>query len=75
MSAPDMTLSSWLDAARIIILWHIRSPLLTLIFIIVAFPPPQTIKDWNSLPDFLISSAEDAEDGVAKFTSLVRARD
>ena len=32
---------------------------------------PQTIRDWNSL----ISSAEDADDCVAKFTSLVRARD
>ena len=37
------------------------------------FPP--TIRDWNTLPDSLISSAEDAEDCVAKFTSLVRARD
>ena len=36
---------------------------------------PQTINDWNALPDSLISSAEDAEDCVAKFTSLVRARD
>ena len=36
---------------------------------------PQTIRDWNALPDPLISSAEDAEDCVAKFTSLVRARD
>ena len=36
---------------------------------------PQTIRDWNALPDSLISSAEDAEDFVAKFTSLVRARD
>ena len=36
---------------------------------------PQTIKDWNALPDSLISSAEDAEDYVAKLTSLVRARD
>ena len=36
---------------------------------------PQTIRDRNALPDFLISSAEDAEDCVAKFTSLVRARD
>ena len=33
---------------------------------------PQTIRDWNALPDSLISSAEDAEDCVAKFTSLVR---
>ena len=35
----------------------------------------RTIRDWNALPDSLISSAEDAEDCVAKFTSLVRARD
>ena len=32
-------------------------------------------RDWNALPDSLISSAEDAEDCVAKFTSLVTARD
>ena len=36
---------------------------------------PRTIRDWNALPDSLISSAEDAEDYVAKFISLVRARD
>ena len=36
---------------------------------------PKTIRDWNALPDSLISSAEDAEDCVAKFTSLLRARD
>ena len=36
---------------------------------------PQTIRDWNALPDSLISSNEDAEDCVAKFNSLVRARD
>ena len=35
---------------------------------------PQSIRNWNALPDSLISSAEDAEDCVAKFTSLVRAR-
>ena len=35
----------------------------------------QTIRGWNILPDSLISSADDAEDCVAKFTSLVRARD
>ena len=34
---------------------------------------PQTIRDWNALPDSLISSAEDAEYSVAKFTSPVRA--
>ena len=31
-------------------------------------------RDWNALPDSLISSAESPEDGVAKVTSLVRAR-
>ena len=36
---------------------------------------PQTIRDWNELPDSLVFSAEGAEDGVAKFTSLVRARE
>ena len=36
---------------------------------------PQTIRDWNALPDPIITSAEGAEDGVARFTSLVRARD
>ena len=35
---------------------------------------PQTIRDWNALPDSLISSAEDAEDCVAKFTSLSDCR-
>ena len=36
---------------------------------------PQTIRDWNAFPDSLISSAEDEEDCVAKFNSLVRDRD
>ena len=36
---------------------------------------PHTIRDWNALPDSLISSAEDAGNCVAKFTSLVRARE
>ena len=36
---------------------------------------PQTIRDWNSLTDTLLSAAEGAEDSVAKFTSLVRAKD
>ena len=36
---------------------------------------PQTIRDWNALPDSLISAAEGVDDGVAKFTSLERARD
>ena len=36
---------------------------------------PQTIKYWNSLTDTLLSAAEGAEDSIAKFTSLIRARD
>ena len=35
----QMNLSPWLGVAGMIILWHIRFPLLTLIFIIVAFSP------------------------------------
>ena len=31
---------------------------------------PQTIRDWNSLLDWIITSVEGAEDGVARFTSL-----
>ena len=38
---------------------------------------PQTIRDWNALPDSLISSrsVELSDDCVSKFTSFVRARD
>ena len=36
---------------------------------------PQTIRDWNSLTDSLLSAAEGAEDSVATFISLVRARE
>ena len=35
---------------------------------------PQTIRDWNDLPDSL-SSAEMSDDCVSKFASLVRSRD
>ena len=36
---------------------------------------PHTIKDWNDLPESLISSSELSDDSVSKLTSLVRARD
>ena len=36
---------------------------------------PQTIMDWNDLPESLISFSELSDDSVPKFTSLVRARD
>ena len=35
----------------------------------------QSIRDWNSFADSLLFAAESAEDSVAKFISLVRARD
>ena len=35
---------------------------------------PQTIRDWNDLPESLISSSELSDDSITKFTSLVRAR-
>ena len=34
---------------------------------------PQTIRDWNDLPDSLISSAEMSDDCVSKFATLVRS--
>ena len=49
-----------------------QTPIAIQMFIKVA-SSPQTIRDWNALPDPLISSAEDAEYCVAKFTSLVSA--
>ena len=35
----------------------------------------QTIRDWNDLPESLISSSELSDDSVSKFPSLMRARD
>ena len=67
-----MTLSPKLGVVEISTLWHF-SIANTDVYKGSFFP--QTIRDWNVLPDSLISSAEDAEDCVTKFTSLVRARD
>ena len=36
---------------------------------------PQTIRDWNDLPDSLFSTAEMSDDCVSKFASPVRSRD
>ena len=36
---------------------------------------PQTIRDWNDLPESLIFSSELSDDSVSKSASLVRARD
>ena len=64
----QMTLSPWWGDAGIFILWHIiaNTDIYKCSFL------PQAIRDWNALPDSLISSAECVDDGVAKFTSLVR---
>ena len=70
----QMTLSSQLGMSESITLWHFKPPLLILTFTI-AVSSPQTIRDRNSLTDSLLSAAKGAEDSVAKFTSLVRARD
>ena len=70
----QMTLSPKLGVVEISTLWHFRLPLLIQIFIKAASSPRLTGIGMPS-PILLISSAEDAEDCVAKFTSLVRARD
>ena len=36
---------------------------------------PQTIRDWNYLPNSLISAAELSDNCVSEFASLLRARD
>ena len=36
---------------------------------------PKAIREWDALPESAISSADIEDDCVAKFTSLVRARD
>ena len=36
---------------------------------------PQTIRDWNDLPESLICSSELSDDSISKFTSLARTRD
>ena len=36
---------------------------------------PQTVRDWNDLPDSLFSTAEISDDCLSKFASLVRSRD
>ena len=65
------TLSPKLGILEISTLWHFRLPLLIQMFIKVVSSPRLSGIGMHSL----ISSAEDAEDCVAKFTSLVRAMD
>ena len=67
-----MTFSARLGTAEIRTLWPFKYPLLVKTPINIAFP--QTIRDWNDLPNSLISSADLSDDCVSKFTPLVRAR-
>ena len=69
-----MTLSPQLSMSEITTFWHFKPPFVNTDIYKCGFFP-QTIRDWNSLTDTLLSAAEGAEDSVAKFTSLVRARD
>ena len=64
----QMTLSPKLGVVEISTLWHFRLLLPIQMFTKVA---SSSRLSGNVLPDSLISSAEDAEDCVAKFTSLV----
>ena len=53
--------------------WPFRYPQPVKMSICIA--SSKTIRDWNDLPESLISSSELSDDSVSKFTSLVRARD
>ena len=70
-----MTLSPQLGMSESISHWHAFQTLFGNTDIYKSSFFPQTIRDWNSLTDSLLSAAEGAEDSVAKFTSLLRARD
>ena len=69
-----MTFSPRLGVAEISTPWPFRYPLLVKMSICIA-SSPKAIRDWNNLPESLISCSELSDDSVSKFTSLVRARD
>ena len=69
-----MTLFPRLGVAGISTPWPFRYPQPVKMSISIA-SSPQTIRDWNDLPETLISSSELSDDSVSKFTSLVGARD
>ena len=69
-----MALFPKLGAADISTPWPFRYPLLVKMSISIA-SSPRLIRDWNDLPESLISSSELSDDSVSKFTFLVRARD
>ena len=55
---------------------HFKHPLIVQTPIIVNLDSsPQTVRDWNNLPDSRITSVELSDDCVSKFISLVRPRD
>ena len=70
-----MTLFPRLGVAGISTPWPFRYPQPVKMSISIASSPPQTIRDWNDLPESLISSSELSDDSVSEFISLVRARD
>ena len=69
-----MTLFPRLGVAEISTPWFFRYPLLVKMSIIIA-SFPQTIRDWNDLPEPLIPSSEPSDESASKFTPFVRARD
>ena len=71
----QMTFFSKLGVVEISTQMHFRPQLQIQTFINVTSSPRLLGIGIHVLPDSLISSSEDAEDCVAKFTSLVRARD
>ena len=71
---PEMTLFPQSGVPGIITPWHSKIPMAGTDIYKSSFSP-QTIRDWNSLTDSLISASECAVDSVTKFTSLVGAMD
>ena len=69
-----MTLFPRLGVTGISTPWPFRYPQPVKMSISIA-SSPQTIRDWNDLPESLIASSELSDDSVSKFTSLVRAMD
>ena len=70
-----MTLFPILGVAGISTPWPFRYPQPVKMSKSIASSLRLTIRNWNDLPESLISSSELSDDSVAKFTSLVRARD
>ena len=63
-----MTLLPRLGAAEIITLWHFRHTMQEKHQSYNCSFFPQTIRDWNNLPDLLISSAKVSDDCMSKYS-------